>query len=169
MKSLQQTLQQNRALQCSTSASLCPAPDVELYSSTALQSALHLYSSTALYTLHPLHPPSGGIDPPFEASATEASATEASATEASANEASANEKKKKSSRPPPALASAQPSALRPRPPPLPWPAWVASLHLHAPSGREVDGALSRPSRHTEWGAQHVPGLLCLPRVQPFGS
>ena len=35
------------------------APDVELYSSTALQSALHLYSSTALYTLHPLHPPSG--------------------------------------------------------------------------------------------------------------
>ena len=48
MKSLQQTLQQNRALQCSTSASLCPAPDVELYSSTALQSALQLYSSTAL-------------------------------------------------------------------------------------------------------------------------
>ena len=44
----------------STSASLCPAPDVELYSSTAHQSALHLYSSTALYTLHPLHPPSGG-------------------------------------------------------------------------------------------------------------
>ena len=35
------------------------AADVELYSSTALQSALHLYSSTALYTLHPLHPPSG--------------------------------------------------------------------------------------------------------------
>ena len=34
------------------------AADVELYSSTALQSALHLYSSTALYTLHPLHPPS---------------------------------------------------------------------------------------------------------------
>ena len=33
------------------------AADVELYSSTALQSALHLYSSTALYTLHPLHPP----------------------------------------------------------------------------------------------------------------
>ena len=42
----------------STSASLCPAPDVERYSSTALSSALHLYSSTALYTLHPLHPPS---------------------------------------------------------------------------------------------------------------
>ena len=44
------------------------AADVELYSSTALQSALHLYSSTALYTLHPLHPPSGsrevvGCDP----------------------------------------------------------------------------------------------------------
>ena len=36
------------------------AADVELYSSTALQSALHLYSSTALYTLHPLHPPSEG-------------------------------------------------------------------------------------------------------------
>ena len=35
------------------------AADVELYSSTALQSALHLYSSTALYALHPLHPPSG--------------------------------------------------------------------------------------------------------------
>ena len=33
---------------------------LQLYqSSTALQSALHLYSSTALYTLHPLHPPSG--------------------------------------------------------------------------------------------------------------
>ena len=50
-----------------------PAADVELYSSTALQSALHLYSSTALYTLHPLHPPSehvhvvkalGGSGPP---------------------------------------------------------------------------------------------------------
>ena len=40
----------------STSDSHRPAPDVELYSSTALQSALHLYSSTALYTLHPLHP-----------------------------------------------------------------------------------------------------------------
>ena len=42
----------------STSDSHRHAPDVELYSSTALQSALHLYSSTALYTLHPLHPPS---------------------------------------------------------------------------------------------------------------
>ena len=39
----------------STSDSHRHAPDVELYSSTALQSALHLYSSTALYTLHPLH------------------------------------------------------------------------------------------------------------------
>ena len=37
------------------------AADVELYSSTALSSTLHLYSSTALYTLHPLHPPSGGF------------------------------------------------------------------------------------------------------------
>ena len=43
----------------STTEALSPAADVELYSSTALQSALHLYSSTALYTLHPLHPPSG--------------------------------------------------------------------------------------------------------------
>ena len=43
----------------STTHPLRPAADVELYSSTALQSALHLYSSTALYTLHPLHPPSG--------------------------------------------------------------------------------------------------------------
>ena len=42
----------------STTEALRPAADVELYSSTALQSALHLYSSTALYTLHPLHPPS---------------------------------------------------------------------------------------------------------------
>ena len=45
-------------LHCSTTDAPRPAPDVELYSSTALQSALHLYSSTALYTLHPLHPPS---------------------------------------------------------------------------------------------------------------
>ena len=52
------TLQQNRALHRSTSDSHRHAPDVELYSSTALQSALHLYSSTALYILHPLHPPS---------------------------------------------------------------------------------------------------------------
>ena len=43
----------------STTEALSPAADVELYSSTALQSALHLYSSTGLYTLHPLHPPSG--------------------------------------------------------------------------------------------------------------
>ena len=42
----------------STTEAVRHAPDVELYSSTALQSALHLYSSTALYTLHPLHPPS---------------------------------------------------------------------------------------------------------------
>ena len=56
--SVQQTLQQNRALHRSTTEAPCPAADVELYSSTALQSALHLYSSTALYTLHPLHPPS---------------------------------------------------------------------------------------------------------------
>ena len=58
---LQQTLQQNRALHRSTTQAHRHAADVELYSSTALQiyqSALHLYSSTALYTLHPLHPPS---------------------------------------------------------------------------------------------------------------
>ena len=42
----------------STTQAPRPAADVELYSSTALSSALHLYSSTALYTLHPLHPPS---------------------------------------------------------------------------------------------------------------
>ena len=42
----------------STTQAPRPAADVELYSSTALQSALQLYSSTALYTLHPLHPPS---------------------------------------------------------------------------------------------------------------
>ena len=47
----------------STTEALSPAADVELYSSTALQSALHLYSSTALYTLHPLHPPSGALTP----------------------------------------------------------------------------------------------------------
>ena len=58
---LQQTLQQNRALHRSTTQAPRHAADVELYSSTALQSALQLYSSTALYTLqlHPLHPPSG--------------------------------------------------------------------------------------------------------------
>ena len=44
----------------STTHAVRPAADVELYSSTALSSALQLYSSTALYTLHPLHPPSGG-------------------------------------------------------------------------------------------------------------
>ena len=42
----------------STTQAHRPAADVELYSSTALSSALHLYISTALYTLHPLHPPS---------------------------------------------------------------------------------------------------------------
>ena len=47
----------------STTEALRPAADVELYSSTALQSALHLYSSTALYTLHPLHPPSDWTHP----------------------------------------------------------------------------------------------------------
>ena len=55
---LQPTLQQNRALHRSSGDSHRPAPDVELYSSTALQSALHLYSSTALYTLHTSSTPS---------------------------------------------------------------------------------------------------------------
>ena len=51
---LQPTLQQNRALQCSTSASLCPAPDVELYSSTAL----HISTSLQRSTLYILYTPS---------------------------------------------------------------------------------------------------------------
>ena len=55
---LQPTLQQNRALQCSTREALRPAPDVELYSSTALHSSTALQRST-LY-LHPLHAPSVG-------------------------------------------------------------------------------------------------------------
>ena len=50
----------------STTEAVRHAVDVELYSSTALQSALHLYSSTALYTLHPLHPPSGGAALPLD-------------------------------------------------------------------------------------------------------
>ena len=90
-----------------------------------------------------------------------ASATEASATEASANEASANETKK-NPRPPPALASAQPSALRSRPPPLPWLAWVASPHHHAPSGREVDGALSRPSPKRNGAPNTCPDYCAFP-------
>ena len=49
----------------STTQAPRPAADVELYSSTALSSALHLYSSTALYTLHPLHPPSARGPPLF--------------------------------------------------------------------------------------------------------
>ena len=61
---LQQTLQQNRALHRSTTHAVRHAADVELYSSTALQSALHLYSSTALYTLHPLHPAPSGCSVP---------------------------------------------------------------------------------------------------------
>ena len=61
---LQQTLQQNRALHRSTTQALRPAADVELYSSTALQSALHLstqlYSAlTTLYILYTL--PQGRI------------------------------------------------------------------------------------------------------------
>ena len=59
VRTYNKTLQQNRALHRSTTHPHRHAADVELYSSTALQSALHLYSSTVLYTLHPLHPPSG--------------------------------------------------------------------------------------------------------------
>ena len=44
----------------STGDSHRPAADVELYR-LQLYSAPHLYSSTALYTLHPLHPPSGNF------------------------------------------------------------------------------------------------------------
>ena len=40
----------------STSASLCPAPDVELYSSTALYSALQRSTSLHLYILYSIHP-----------------------------------------------------------------------------------------------------------------
>ena len=70
---VQQTLrsQQNRALHRSTTHPPRHAPDVELYSSTALQSALHLYSSTALYTLHPLHPPSDSGEAPDSAGCAE--------------------------------------------------------------------------------------------------
>ena len=57
---LQPTLQQNRALHRSTTQALRPAADVELYSSTALQRSTALQLS-ALYTLHPLHPPSGPL------------------------------------------------------------------------------------------------------------
>ena len=42
---LQQTLQQNRALHRSTTQAVRHAADVELYSSTALSSALYLYSA----------------------------------------------------------------------------------------------------------------------------
>ena len=72
---LQQTLQQNRALHRSTTHAVRHAADVELYSSTALQSALHLYSSTALYTLHPLHPPSGLVIIRWQPSASPATRT----------------------------------------------------------------------------------------------
>ena len=34
-------------------------PDMVRFRALQLYSALHLYISTALYTLHPLHPPSG--------------------------------------------------------------------------------------------------------------
>ena len=57
----------------STTEALRPAADVELYSSTALYSALQRSTAlstapTALYTLHPLHPPSAfvlSLHPPF--------------------------------------------------------------------------------------------------------
>ena len=53
-------------------------------------------------------------------------------------------------------------ALRPRPPPLPWLAWVASPHHHAPSGREVDGALSRPSPKRNGAPNTCPDYCAFP-------
>ena len=53
-------------------------------------------------------------------------------------------------------------ALRPRPPPLPWLAWVASPHHHAPSGREVDGALSRPSPRRNGAPNTCPDYCAFP-------
>ena len=48
---IQRALQQKLLYKGSTSVTVCPAPTAELYSYTALYSALQLYSSTALYTL----------------------------------------------------------------------------------------------------------------------
>ena len=53
-------------------------------------------------------------------------------------------------------------ALRPRPPPLPWLAWVATPHHHAPSGREVDGALSRPSPRRNGAPNTCPDYCAFP-------
>ena len=53
-------------------------------------------------------------------------------------------------------------ALRPRPSPLPWLAWVASPHYHAPSGREVDGALSRPSPRRNGAPNTCPDYCAFP-------
>ena len=53
-------------------------------------------------------------------------------------------------------------ALRPRPPPLPWLAWVASPHHHAPGGREVDGALSRPSPKRNGAPNTCPDYCAFP-------
>ena len=53
-------------------------------------------------------------------------------------------------------------ALRPRPPPLSWLAWVASPHHHAPGGREVDGALSRPSPKRNGAPNTCPDYCAFP-------
>ena len=52
---LQQTLQQNCALHRSTTQALRPAADVELYSSTALQSALQISTTLQRSTLYILY------------------------------------------------------------------------------------------------------------------
>ncbi len=54
-----------------------------------------------------------------------------------------------------------------RPPPSPrpclsWLAWVASPHHHAPGGREVDGALSRPSPKRNGAPNTCPDYCAFP-------
>ena len=58
------------------------------------------------------------------------------------------------------LAPIPPSALALRP--CPGCAWVASPHHHAPSGREVDGALSRPSPRRNGAPNTCPDYCAFP-------
>ena len=60
------------------------------------------------------------------------------------------------------LAPVPPSALALRPCRLPWLAWGASPHYHAPSGREVDGALSRPSPKRNGAPNTCPDYCAFP-------
>ena len=60
---------------------------------------------------------------------------------------------------PPAWRPIPPSALAP---PLSWLAWVASPHHHAPGGREVDGALSRPSPKRNGAPNTCPDYCAFP-------